>query len=606
METFYSQFLTAMKILFIYPNIKSGSSIHVHPGLASLSAVLKQGGHNVCLIDLSVPMNREEFQTKVKEYDPDVVGISTSTHQWQFAKQYAVWVRQAVSSPIICGGYHPTLVPEEVMETPGIDWVVQGEGEEALQELVVALEQGQSPNNIPNVWGGPDKVRNAVRPPIGDLDTLPFPDLEIFDMNTILFNTAGMVEYMLGRGCPFACTYCCNPQWNAVYRGSGKVVRKYSVLRAIAELEYQVNKFHARGFQFNDEIFTMNKEWVRDFTRLYREKIHLPFQVLLRVDFVNDEMMEMLAGAGCMNVEVGVECGNEDFRRRVLKRNMSNDAIRHVFRKAEELGMKTHAFIMLGLPTEKPSETWETVEFTRDLRPDHVQLSVFHPYPRTPLYDLCMEKGYMTGKVSPTFLSDDSVLNQPQLPQQVIRQAKRAIRDISLRDKIEKQPLGIYDFVINLDKARIKAPNREFVQATVFGEYYNYVVTLVCHPPALITYKLSVPENVVLRTAIGLNQEIWNKRQGDAVRFTITLKCGRQKRELFSKSINPKYLVEDQRWHPLEIPLTEWAGKKVELCFQTEPDPRDNSHSWAGWARPHLARLDDPKPWYFNPWLPPY
>jgi len=77
----------------------SGSSIHVHPGLASLSAVLKQAGHDTRLIDLSQPMSREDFQAKVQEYNPDIVGITTSTHQWQFARQYAVWVREAISAP---------------------------------------------------------------------------------------------------------------------------------------------------------------------------------------------------------------------------------------------------------------------------------------------------------------------------------------------------------------------------------------------------------------------------------------------------------------------------------------------------------------------------
>jgi hypothetical protein len=88
------------------------------------------------------------------------------------------------------------------------------------------------------------------------------------------------------------------------------------------------------------------------------------------------------------------------------------------------------------------------------------------------------------------------------------------------------------------------------------------------------------------------------------VRFIITLKDRQSTQELFSKSINPKYLVEDQRWHPVEISLSQWAGPKVKLCFATKPDPLDNSFSWAGWARPHLARPDDPKPWYFHPWLP--
>jgi hypothetical protein len=94
---------------------------------------------------------------------------------------------------------------------------------------------------------------------------------------------------------------------------------------------------------------------------------------------------------------------------------------------------------------------------------------------------------------------------------------------------------------------------------------------------------------------------VWNKRKGDAVRFVISLKHRGKKRELLSKSINPKFNAEDQKWHPVEIPMDEWAGKKVTLSFVTQADPFDNSYSWAGWARPHLVRAGDPKPWYLIP-----
>jgi hypothetical protein len=124
-------------------------------------------------------------------------------------------------------------------------------------------------------------------------------------------------------------------------------------------------------------------------------------------------------------------------------------------------------------------------------------------------------------------------------------------------------------------------------------------VTIVAHPPSTITYRLTIPEGGVLRTAVGLNPEVWNKREGDAVQFSIALDDGSETQELMSKVINPKYNAEDQKWHPVEVPLDRWAGKKVRLSFITRPDPSDNSYSWAGWARPHIARSSDLKPWYF-------
>ncbi len=589
-----------MKVLFVYPNIGSGNHIHVQPGLALLSAILKQEGHSTYLIDLSYPMDREEFQAKVMEFDPDMVGFSATTHQWQFAQKYASWVREVSKAPTICGGYHATLVPEEIVLDPNFDWAVRGEGEESIRELVDALEHDKSPDDIKNLWGGPNNAQNPVRPPIPNLDVLPILDYDLFDMKSIFRKSGGILEHIMGKGCPYSCTYCCNPQWNKVYRGLGNVVRKYSVPRAIEELVLHTERFKPRGYQFYDEIFTINKQWVREFCDQYKEKIGLPFHALLRVDMVDDEMLEWLADAGCIYVNVGVEAGNEQFRREILNRKISNTDIIRVFRKADELGIKTYAFAMLGLPTELPSQTRETVDLIREINPDHVQLSIFYPYPRTPLYDLCVEKGYMTDRIAPTYFTDESVLDQPQLPQKVVRKAKKAIRDIVLANKIEKQQTGWYDFIVNLPKAKKKAGHPEFIQPTVFGDYFNAVVTLAAHPPSLISYKLTVPDGAVLRSALGLNPEVWDKREGDGVLFTIRIKHRGDERELFTKTINPKYSVEDQRWHPVEISLQEWAGEKVTLSFVTRPDPASNAFSWAGWARPHLAQPDDPQPWYFR------
>jgi len=590
-----------MRVLFVYPNIESGNRIHVQPGLASLSATLKLEGHHTGLIDLSSAMPREEFQARVREFDPDLVGFSSTTHQWQFAQRYAGWVREVSRAPIVCGGYHATLVPEEIYADPNIDWAIRGEGEAAVRELADALEHGRSPDTIKNLWGGPNDVKNDMRPPIADLDTLPYLDYDLFDMTAISRNTGGILGHILGKGCPYACTYCCNPQWNAVYRGLGKIVRKFSVPRAIEELVHHTERLKPRGFQFYDEIFTINKEWVKDFCDQYKRRIGLPFHALLRVDMVDDEMMEWMADAGCIFVDVGVEAGNEQFRREVLNRKMSNADIIRVFRKADELGIKTYAFVMLGLPTETPELMWETVELVREIRPDHVQLSIFHPYPRTPLYDLCVEKGYMTGTVATTYFTNGSVLNQPQLPQEVIRQGKKEIRQIVIRNKIEKQQVGLYDFIAHLKEAQRRAGHPEFIQPTVYGDYYNAVVTLNAHPFSSISYKLLIPENAVLRTALGLNPDVWGKQEGDAVRFVITIKSRGKVKELLSKSINPKFNVEEQKWHPVEIPLDEWSGRKVTLSFVTQADPSDNSFSWAGWARPHLARITDPKPWFLVP-----
>lgn len=588
-----------MRVLFIYPNIGSGHSIHMQPGLASMSALLKRAGHQTALIDLTEPMDPDDFKAQVRAFSADMVAFSIVTNQWRTASQYAGYVRDISKTPIVCGGYHPTLVPEQVVENPNFNWVIRGEGEEPLFDLVEALDHDRSPDGIANVWGGPNKVKNPLRPPIPNLDVLPLLDWDIFDNDAILPKCGCVVELCLGRGCPMSCTYCCNPQWNELYRGKGKVVRKFSVPRAIAELKVAADKFKPKGFFFYDEVFTVYKEWVREFCDQYKREIDLPFQVQFRVDLVDDEIMEMLKYAGCAGILAGVEVGNEAYRRQYLNRNMSNDVIRKVFRKADELGIATFSFVMFGLPKETPRLIRETIRFAKELHPDHIQSTIYYPFPKTPLAELAEQAGFMSGQELPSAMTDMSILRQPRISPKLLRKSMYRVRRMSLRYMIDKQETGIFDFTTNFKHARRQAPIREFIQLTIFGEYPGEVVVLAEHPPSKCTYALVIPENAVLRTAVGLNPEVWNKRQGDAVRFSVVISDAGTTQELIAKTINPKYIEEDQGWHPIEIPLQNWAGKKVKLSFITQADPSDNTFSWAGWARPHIARATDPEPWYF-------
>ena len=412
-----------MKVLFVYPNVGTGHPDHVPPGIASMSAVLKHAGHDTGLIDLSQEMDKDEFQARVKAYDPDLVGFSATTNQWHFTSLYARLIREVTNAPMVCGGYHPTLSPEETVEDPYIDWTIRGEGEDALFDLADALEHDRSPDDIPNLWGGPNKVKNPVRPPIANLDSLPFLDWDIFDNETVLQKSGGNVELCLGRGCPKDCTYCCNPQWKELYRGKGTVVRKFSVPRAIEEIKRTVSKFQPQGFLFFDEVFPIKKEWLKEFCIQYKEQIGLPFHVQIRIDMIDDEMMVMLKDAGCVSFLTGVEVGDESYRMTFLNRIISNDEIRWFFRRANELGIATFAFVMFGLPKETPKQIRSTIRLVKELNLDHVQSTIYYPFPKTALYDLAIKEGYFTGERWPSALTEKSLLNQPQLSEKLLQRA---------------------------------------------------------------------------------------------------------------------------------------------------------------------------------------
>jgi len=172
-----------MKVTFVYPDLSLASRGKFYHGVAFLSAVLREAGHQTSLIHISKPLVDEEFISTVSSESPDLIAFSTTTNMFRTARRYARLVKKNFQLPIICGGIHPTIVPEEVINCPEIDMVCLGEGEFALLELCNKMNGNEEIYSIQNIWVKEyGKIhRNPVRPLIQDLDELPFPDRTIYD-----------------------------------------------------------------------------------------------------------------------------------------------------------------------------------------------------------------------------------------------------------------------------------------------------------------------------------------------------------------------------------------------------------------------------------------
>lgn len=175
-----------MRITFVYLDLATDNpsySGYFYHGIAYLSAVLKKAGFQTNLIQLTKEISSVEFQERIKTLKPDLIGFSATSHMFPFVQKYAAAAKEITAVPIICGGVHPTLCPEEVLADKNIDMICRGEGELALLELCQKMEKGEPIENIENIWVKKDgKIyKNKIRPVITDLDSLPFPDREIFD-----------------------------------------------------------------------------------------------------------------------------------------------------------------------------------------------------------------------------------------------------------------------------------------------------------------------------------------------------------------------------------------------------------------------------------------
>jgi len=299
-----------MRILFVYPN--AGSQLGFNYGLAHISAVLKKAGHEVKLIHLAEELgplpDEAGLQAMVKSYDPGVIGFSVVTNQWHYAVQTAAWIRKKSRVPMVCGGIHATVSPEQVLGSGSFDYVFAGECDTAFLEFVDTIEQGKDPSGIRNLGFLKNGAvhMNPVRP-FPDLEPLPMKDYDIFDFQKLIDEKNGWVGLMASRGCPFRCTYCFNHIIVKKYRAelgvsfsSLKYIRHFSVSEMIAEIKYLLENYkNIKMFIFDDDLFTYNADYLTAFCAAYRKVCRIPFVVNAHVHFFDRKRAAALAEAGC-------------------------------------------------------------------------------------------------------------------------------------------------------------------------------------------------------------------------------------------------------------------------------------------------------------------
>ena len=403
-----------MRVLFIYPDfLEATRNVRSIPGnysegLASLSAVLKQGGHSTDLYHLTYMPDKAEFIDMVKGFAPDIIGMSIRTSALDFAAEMAVWLDEELPDIYVMAGmYHPSLAPEETIGLQGIDAVCIGEGEYACLDFVNYFAANGRPDQSAGSFWVKDRdgtiYRNPVRQFITDLDELPFPDLDIFDYRSLRSNAQqNTAEVIVSRGCIFSCTYCANAQLRNVYPDRAGYARFRSPENAIQLLERVLEKDpDIEYFSFNDAILNVFESWFYDFTALYKERIKKKYVCNLRIDLLDEKMIGQLADSGCYLVTIGLEIGNEEYRKKYLNRSMKNDHIVAVSHMLKNRGIIVNAYNIIGLPHETLPLSLETIKLNAQMHTDNVIISMFQPFPSTRLREIAEEAGFLDPDVSP-------------------------------------------------------------------------------------------------------------------------------------------------------------------------------------------------------------
>jgi radical SAM superfamily enzyme YgiQ (UPF0313 family) len=419
-------------------------------GPAFLAAYLRQHGHDASLLRVAWDMPMPELIEQVRARRPGLLGLSLATRQWLRARSVVRQLREAIDVPVIAGGLHPTFLPECVLDEPAVDFVCLGEGEQALLELVEQLHDGRGAA-IRNIWRRGHR-RPELRPPFSPPDALPFAARDMLD------ERHGVVHMVTQRGCPFPCTYCAAAQLNRLYGGTSAYGRRRSVENVMQELSRIRQRGQLNYVIYVDDTFTIRPRWVHEFCRVYADQFHIPFSLHARPDTVDRHMVDALAAAGCAHIVYGVESGSFRVRREIMHRAISNTQMIEVFRITREAGILATANYMLGLPGETREDLEKTVELHAELRPDDFGYFVFYPYPGTPLFHTCMQKGYLPHDYLELPANHrQSILRLPDLSAEEI--ARYYDRFTQLRQHTEAQRLG--DRLTGRDRALVVAAEQQ-------------------------------------------------------------------------------------------------------------------------------------------------
>lgn len=451
-----------MKILLCKPPLTLQNDFHgiarffLPIGLGYIASSLKKDGHEVKILDAGIEkwnkinergngvkylgMSYDDITERVKEEEPDIVGISILTVEAINASLVAKAVKKANRNiKVIAGGPHVCARPEETIRDPNIDFIVIGEGEITTAELVNALEKGKQLNDVRGIWYKKDNIifKNKPRPFVKDLDELPFPAWDIMNLEKYfkalkyLQGSRSYEEREVGiissRGCPFACVFC------SIRLSMGRGFRPRSPENVISEIEYLVNEYGVKHIGFEDDNLTFDKERINAICDLLIEKslnkkITWSTPNGVRADTLDEDLLRKMRKAGCTVIAVSPESGSQYVVNNIIGKNLDLKNVERVVRICKKVGIKCGCFFVIGIPGETTEQIEETVNFANKMRSlgGTPSCSIAWPYYGTTLYKLAREKGYLLKKdgeeLELGLLNMEAMIKTPEFtPEQVYK-----------------------------------------------------------------------------------------------------------------------------------------------------------------------------------------
>lgn len=362
---------------------------YVPLGILYISAWLQKHGYDNQVFDstFSTFEKQKEF---ILQNKPHVLALYTNLMTKLNVLRTIQFVRsqpELAHTKIILGGPEVRNHVDKFLQH-GADYIVLGEGEESMLELVTFID-GKTTASLGEIAGiaylkEEQTVYNAERAKLKNLDELPMPNRTKVNMqlyfdawkarhgtNAISLNTM--------RGCPYSCKWCSR----AVY---GQSYRRRSAKHVVDEMEWISNNYNVDSIWFVDDVFTVSHKWLKEFREeLSSRNIHVPFECITRADRMSEEVIRDLKASGCFRVWIGAESGSQKVID-LMDRRVDVNQVREMIRMSQANGIQAGTFIMVGYPGETQEDIFETVTHLKESNPDLFTITVAYPIKGTPLY----------------------------------------------------------------------------------------------------------------------------------------------------------------------------------------------------------------------------
>jgi len=362
-------------------------------GLLYLAAYLEShSNHTLRVIDAQVDqLSYAQLENEIKQAVPEVVCMTMLTFTVLDVLKTAEMINGIDPDiRVVVGGTHPQIYPEETIRYPHIDYIILGEGEPVLHQLIYSLETGERFPRFPGLVYVNDGqiIHTGIPALIDDLDALPFPARHLTPYHkyyTVISKASPVTTMFTSRGCPFQCNFCDRPNM-------GKKFRYRSATNVVDEMEV-CEQMGIKEILMYDDTFTVHKPRVIDICDEYlRRGLTVRWDIRARVDTMTGVMLEKLKAANCTRIHYGVEAGTDRVLK-VLNKGITIETVKDIFQLTKEKGLSMLSYFMIGSPTETRGDVLATIRFACKLPADYTQFTIFTPFPATQFYSQGLASG---------------------------------------------------------------------------------------------------------------------------------------------------------------------------------------------------------------------